>query len=220
MMAVNPALVAMKKRWQPARYAQITRDFVAGLQQGQDPERSALGCLSAANAGRRELPTDRGRRRADSNRASDCRPRTAAARSPRRVCGYVRRHFVVLYRAPPQRGGGSDTNLSAQIIESGAVHPSHTLMPQQILTQRQCGLGSRRFRAYPSVRAGFGSSPDQTARCIGLGAFFEVVTRLPAHTSRCVSPATMASITESWQIRQEEGHGHSSTCRGSHKVRR
>ena len=30
MMAVNPALVAMK-RWEPARYAQIIRDFVAGL---------------------------------------------------------------------------------------------------------------------------------------------------------------------------------------------
>ena len=78
----------------------------------------------------------------------------------------------------PEELADQNKNLSARIIESGAAHPSPTVMSHQNFDAEERLIWQSVVSEYPSVRTSFGSTPDQSARCIGLGAFYEAVTRL------------------------------------------
>ena len=175
--AVNPAFAALK-RWEPARYAQIIRDYAAGWQQGK----TANDLATAANQPLMEIVGSYKLIADDDVQLQIARTYVTHAQLLRNhpaecmgMFGGTSSAYIALL---PKEVADQNRNLSAQIIESGAAHPSHTLMLQQDFDAEARLIWQSVFSANPSVSTGFGSTPDQSARCIGLGAFYEAVTRL------------------------------------------
>ncbi len=177
MAAVNPVLAALK-RWEPARYAQITRNFTAGVQQGKTQN----DLVAAVDPLLMQV--------VESHRLiADDDVQLQIARSYVNLAQLLRDHpaecmdmfdgtsssYIALL---PKEVLDQNKNLSARIIESGATRPSHTVLPQQTYGAERDLIWQSVFSANPSVRAGFGSTPDQSAQCIGLGAFYQAITRL------------------------------------------
>jgi hypothetical protein len=177
LAAVNPVLASLK-RWEPARYAQITRDYVAGLQQGKTPADLLATVdppLMQVVLSYRLIADDDVQlqiARVFVNHAQLLRAHPAECMEM--FMGTSSSYIALL----PKEVADQNRKLSARIIESGATHPSHTVMPQQTYDAETELIWQSVFSANPSVRAASGSTPDQSAQCIGMGAFFEAVTRV------------------------------------------
>jgi hypothetical protein len=178
LAAANPVLAAMK-RWEPSRYAQITRDYVAGLQQGKTPN----DLLAAADRPLTQVVESYMLIADDDVQLQIAQTYANHARllqdHPAECVGMFDGTSSTYDALLPKEATDQNKNLSAGIIESGATHPSLTRMPQQAFDEEKRLIWQSVFSAYPNARSGFSSPPDQSARCTGLGAFYEAVTRLP-----------------------------------------
>jgi hypothetical protein len=178
LATVNPALAALK-RWEPTRYAQIARDYAAGLQQGKTPNDMIAALdqplMQVVESYRLVADDDVQLQIARSmvNHARVLRDHPAECMG---MFGGTSSAYVALL---PKDVTDQNRNLSARIIESGAAHLSLTLMQQQTFDAEEGLIWQSVFSAYPSVRTGFVSTPpEQSAQCAGLGAFYDAVTRL------------------------------------------
>jgi hypothetical protein len=178
LATVNPALAALK-RWEPTRYAQITRDYAAGLQQGK----TSNDMIAALDQPLMQVVESYKLVADDDVQLQIARSMVNHARvlrdHPAECMGMFDGTSSAYVALLPKNVTDQNRNLSARIIESGAAHPSLTLMQQQTFDAEEGLIWQSVFSAYPSVRTGFVSTPpDQSAQCAGLGAFYDAVTRL------------------------------------------